>query len=315
MERHSYLSDNFIVNPTWELTPQIFISPFSAQDLTIDDSKQIVPISVVKEYLDNRFGNYTFSLKGRQAIYDVLLNYSLKPDDVVTIYTTSDNFYISRCVTDAIERVCKWSRKIEDKTRLIFVNHEFGYPYLNMASIASLGFPIIEDRAHTFFTDDNLNEIGKWADYVIYSLPKAFPIQIGAIITSNKHSLCANYCGSIEKYIFEKLSHCIVDIEGIIKARLHNYHFFEDSLKKFGIQPFFKLERGVVPGVFLFKWHPSIDYPKLKNFMQINGIESSVFYGEHAFYIPCHQNFTQGQCEYIVALINYFYEYQHDKDF
>lgn len=309
----SDLTNKYIVNPTWELTPQILISPFSAQNLT-DDGKD-APNSLAKDYLEKRFGNYALSIKGREAIYEVLQNYSLEPDDVVTIYTTSDNFYVSRCITDAIERVCKWSRKIEDKTRVIFVNHEFGYPCHEMDSIASLGLPIIEDRAHTFLTDDNMHEMGKYADYVIYSLPKAFPFQIGAVITSEKYPLQTNYSGLTEKYILGKMSRYVNEIEQIIEKRLHNYHYFVDALKELGIQPFFELEKGVVPGVFLFKWHSSIDFPKLKEFMQANGIESSVFYGEPAFYIPCHQNLTPGQCEYIVTLINYFNEHRNDKDF
>lgn len=309
----SDLSNKYIVNPTWELTPQIFISPFSAQNLEEDDGLSSIPQA--KAYLDKRFGNYSLSLKGRQAIYEVLLNYSLEPDDVVTIYTTSDNFYISRCVTDAIERVCKWSRKIEDRTRLIFVNHEFGYPCQKMASIASLGYPIIEDRAHTFLTDDNLHEMGKYADYVIYSLPKALPFQIGAVITSEKYPLHTKFNGPAENYILGKLSHYVDEIDVIKKQRLHNYHFFENNLRELGAQPFFELEEGVVPGVFLFKWDTSIDYPKLKEFMQANGIESSVFYGAPAFYIPCHQSLTSGQCEYILLLIKYYYDHQDDKDF
>ena len=45
----SDLTNKYIVNPTWELTPQILISPFSAQNLT-DDGKD-APIYLAKDYL------------------------------------------------------------------------------------------------------------------------------------------------------------------------------------------------------------------------------------------------------------------------
>ncbi len=48
----------------------------------------------------------------------------LPPDDVVTILTTSGNFYISSCVTAEIEKFCKWDREITDQTKVIFVNHK-----------------------------------------------------------------------------------------------------------------------------------------------------------------------------------------------
>ena len=50
------------------------------------------------------------------------------------------------------------------------------------------------------------------------------------------------------------------------------------------------------------------EYPALKEFMQRNGVESSVFYGQNAFYIPIHQNLDQNQLNYMVALLNCFYD-------
>lgn len=302
----------YVINPSWELTPQILISPFSESNITQFDSKTACDNSLGKEYLDDRFGNYKLAHKGRTAISEVLRHYDLKPDDVVTIFTTSGNFYISSCVTKSIEKICKWSRKIEPQTKVVFVNHEFGYLYYDMKAVAGLGYPIIEDCAHTFFTDGTKGKVGQYSDFVIYSLPKALPMQIGSVITSNKYQLIEDTNEVETNYILCKLSQYVLSIESCAKKRLQVYHFFEHELKPLGIAPFFKFEEGIVPGVFLFRWNEDIDYPKLKVFMQANGIESSVFYGEPAFYIPCNQNLTDDQCGYIVALLKYYYEHQND---
>lgn len=145
------LYSGYVINPTWELTPRIFISPFSSSEISALDENLYIKISTGKSYLDESFGNYCLAPKGRLAIEKVLSNYHLENNDVVTILTTSANFYISSCVTSVIERFCKWSRKIEKNTKLVFVNHEFGYPYKGLKAVADLGFPIVEDCAHTFF--------------------------------------------------------------------------------------------------------------------------------------------------------------------
>ncbi|RHJ47618.1 DegT/DnrJ/EryC1/StrS family aminotransferase [Bacteroides sp. AM10-21B] len=306
------LYSGYVINPTWELTPRIFISPFSSSEISALDENLYIKISTGKSYLDESFGNYCLAPKGRLAIEKVLSNYHLENNDVVTILTTSANFYISSCVTSVIERFCKWSRKIEKNTKLVFVNHEFGYPYKGLKAVADLGFPIVEDCAHTFFSDGSKAEIGKYSDFVIYSFPKALPMQLGAAITSNRFPLEADANEMYAKYIFSKLSDLIPKIEDIKEKRLCVYKRFEEGLRPLGIRPYFELEDGVIPGVFLFKWNDHINYPKLKEFMQSNGIESSVFYGQHAFYIPCHQNLSYDQCGYIMALLKYFSEYYND---
>jgi hypothetical protein len=77
-------------------------------------------------------------------------------------------------------------------------------------------------------------------------------------------------------------------------------------LKPLGIQPFFKLEKGTVPGVFLFRWRDDINYPRLKEYMQANGVESSVFYGENAFFIPLNHALKTYQLDYMITLLKHF---------
>lgn len=96
--------------------------------------------------------------------------------------------------------------------------------------------------------------------------------------------------------------------EVIIEKRLWNYNYLKEQLMPIGISPFFDLEEGVVPGVFLFSWRDDIDYPKLKEFMQRNGVESSVFYGKNAYFIPMHHNLAKNELDYMIDLLRYYNE-------
>ena len=103
------------------------------------------------------------------------------------------------------------------------------------------------------------------------------------------------YCGQKEKNV-------------IIEKRLQNYDYLCKALAPLGIAPFFELTDGVVPGTFLFTWRNDIDYPNLKEFMQRNGVESSVFYGKNAFFIPMHHNLEKTELDYMINLLKYYYE-------
>lgn len=296
---------NYIINPSVELTPTIRISPFNTENILTPKCNDE---NIAKEYLDSRYSNYTITAKGRDAIDLALSYYHLTKSDVVSIVTTSDNFYISSCVTKCIEKYCFWSRVISEKTKVIFVNHEFGYPCQKLHNLKKYGLPIIEDCAHSFMSVDETSSIGEIGDFVIYSLPKFFPMQIGGLLVSNKDDITKQHTNqTVEKYVLNNLSSYIPILDSICSSRLNNYKYLESQLASLGIQPYFPLKCNIYPGVFLFKWKANIDYPLLKEFMQRNGIESSVFYGQNAFFIPVHHNLSQSHLDYMVTLLNYFH--------
>lgn len=72
------LYSGYVINPTWELTPHVLISPFSSSEISALDEKLDIKISAGKSYLDESFGNYSLVPKGRLAIEKVLSNYHLK---------------------------------------------------------------------------------------------------------------------------------------------------------------------------------------------------------------------------------------------
>lgn len=304
------VSNGFVINPYFELLPDYKISPFATIDLI--NNRSLPESKLCDVYFKSRFQGMSslFTVSGKQAINYALSYYDLTPNDCVTILTTSGNFYISSCVTSEIEKYCKWSRVIQKNTRVIFVNHEFGYPFLDLKKIQEYNLPIIEDCAHSFFSIDEENLIGTVGDFVIYSFPKIFPIQLGALLLFKPLIRIKNYKAidiAILEYIKKVVSYYIPFEQKIKQKRQLNYYLLTQKMKVFGFQEYFKFNDKIVPGVFMFKVNDDkIDLPKLKKYFYAHGVQCSVFYGTNSFFIPCHQNLVEEDLDYFTSIISSF---------
>jgi hypothetical protein len=298
----------FVLNPDPYLLPCYRISPFTTKDLHTNNA--FPNSNSLDDYLDARFKglDYIYTADGKRAINIALQQYDLKPDDVVTIFTTSGNFYISGCVTKEIEKFCRWSRKMEEHTKLIFINHEFGYPYQRISELRKYNLPIIEDCAHSFFSTNADDSVGNTGDFVIYSFPKMFPVQAGGLLTSKKHvANVETINGDLQQHLKNVLSYYIEKKDTIIHQRLINYRYLASSLAGEDFEERFDLKEGIVPGVFMFRVkNNNIDLPKLKEHFYAHGIQCSVFYGEPSFFIPVHQNLSTTDLDYFTEVIQFY---------
>jgi hypothetical protein len=238
---------------------------------------------------------------------DMILNsLSLNPNDEVWIVTTSGNSYISGCVTRTIEKYCRWSRHQNAATAVILVNHEFGFVYRDLEALKAFGLPIIEDAAYSMYSQWNGVQPGIVGDYAIFSMAKMFPMQAGGLLFSSKEIGFNNNLSQEElKYYQACFGFYYQYKEQIIKARLEVYQQMSAAFSSAGFLPRFEPEKGEVPGAFLFKAE-GYDLEGLKHFLQAEGVECSVFYGEEAFYLPCHQNMTRGHIDYLLTLVKDF---------
>ncbi len=300
----------FVLNPDPYLLPAYRISPFQTKDIELNN--QLQHSDAIDDYFKKRFNerSFTYTSNGRAAINIALQQYNLQPADMVTILTSSGNFYISSCVTKEIEKFCSWSREIQGNTKLIFVNHEFGYPFKNMEALKQYQLPIIEDCCHSFFSKDDNTAIGITGDFAIYSFPKMFPIQIGGLLTIKNANLKTGDEKLDEtqlRYIKNVLSYHIEQQAFTKTKRIENYNYLKAQLAKLGFEERFKLEKSVVPGVFLFTIKKeSIDLPQFKNYLYAQGIQCSVFYGERSFFIPVHQNLSKPDLDYFINAISFY---------
>ena len=303
------IHNQFIINPERFRIPQYAISPFSTEwvgkNYNILQSDQPVDRDLLTQY----FGNSLYLKNGRSALYHALSQYALSENDEVYIITTSGNRYISGCVTAEIEKFCKWSRQLSEKTKVILINHEFGTVYRAMDEVLKLNIPIIEDRAMSLFSTDDNRQTGNYGDFTIFSLPKFFPLQTGGILKINTPDYRQNtYDADAEWSIWlqKLLSFYLKDTETIKQLRKHNHALFEQHLSPLGFKSRFNYSHSETPSVYMFSTPPSVDLDGLKVFLQQNGVESSVFYGENAFFVPVHQHLKEEDILFIVTLINYF---------
>lgn len=305
------LQNDFVINAPVYLLPSYRISPFRTTDICKNKNVEKVNNTYPEEYLLSRFlgKKALITHNGRSALGTSLSMLELNKDDVVTIFTTTNKFYISGCVTSEIEKYCQWSRKIERNTKAILVNHEFGFSSQKMKEYASLGFPIIEDFAHSFISDSEDGDAGYYADFLIFSFSKYFPIQIGgALLYNQKYHVSSYKKENINSYINNVISNHIESISNIKLKRLKNYNYYTKLFSKLSLSPYFIMYKNDCPGVFCFEVPKEIDLVKMKIFINSNGIESSIFYGENAYFLPCHQNLKECDIEYIYNIVKYFLE-------
>lgn len=301
--------DGFVLNPETYWQPAFRISPFCTAGL--GRNRLLLSTPVDEDLLSAYLGKqYHICSNGKEAIAKALAFYNLVPEDEVWILTTSGNTYISSCVTDVIEARCRWARKQSDKTKLIFVNHEFGFCYPNITDLKKYGLPIIEDRALSFASLDDKAETGTIGDFVIYSLPKFFPINIGGVLQQN---IPGTYVESLhrntplENYLKPLLSAYLPQVSGIRRQRQQHYYYLANRFMALGFTPYFQPTAGEAPGVFMFNTQ-NTDLAGLKIFVQANGVEASVFYGAEAFFIPVHQGLTVQDLDFFFTLVKHYVE-------
>lgn len=239
------------------------------------------------------------------ALDIVLTQLSLKSDDEVWIETTSNNKYISGCVTRTIEKHCKWSRRQGPKTAAVLVNHEFGHVYPKVGQLKKLGYPIIEDAAYSMFSGSDEGLVGSVGDYAVYSLAKMFPMQCGGILVDKSGTLASDVQADFASFLKCNYRFYIPQRANIVDTRVQNHCLLADKLAKFGFKPRFEANQHEVPGAFVFTAH-GFDLEGMKRFLLAQGIECTVFYGEEAFVLPCHQSLGNEYFDCFVSLINYF---------
>ena len=298
------------MNPDEFYSPSYRISPFRTSDIV--KNLALPPSTDVIKTLDNRFQGrkWCYTKSGKEGIALALEALDLNRDDCITIITTSDNIYISRCVTREIEKVCDWSREIQSNTKALFVNHEFGYPFRDLQYLKRYNLPIIEDACHSYLANTDMHDMGLVGDFIIFSLPKVYAIQIGGILSySTNYNIksCVEFGSGIADYLSSVLSFYQDDLELIKLTRLQNYHGLADRFAKLDCRPRFKLLKYDVPGVFLFSVPEGVDLDRMKEHGWRHGIECSVFYGEKAFFIPVHQHLKETDLDYFYAVFSNFF--------
>lgn len=288
---------------TFFLSPVYRISPFETSDYakTIQYISQAHLDKSKCEPIKNDYNEY-YTGSGREAIQLYLKNLQLKKEDEVAIITTTSSYYVSACVTSTIEKICKWARKITNKTKCIIIIHEFGKFYPHIKELYKYNIPILEDFAHSFSALYYTDVIQ--GDAAIFSLSKFLPLNGGGLLLSKEALKVKN--NENYHFLYQKYRE---DIFNFFKKRKVVENHYINELAKLDISPYFNYDKNESPGAFVFRIDKSLDYlQNMKIYLQSNFIECSVFYKNKAFFLPCHHKLEVEDVKYITNLIKEYIE-------
>lgn len=305
----------FVINPDLYSAPSYRIGAFITSSVARNALLYDKWASVAIDYFNHRFGkdNWIMTKNGREAIAIALRTLNLQYDRKVTILTPSNNFYISSCVTETIEMFSQWNRVESSDTGAYFVNHEFGYLYSDMENLVKEGRPVIEDCCTTFFSQNSSGNIGKLGDYAIYSFPKFFGIQIGGLLVGERVKDNTDFRDKIflssieQEYILKVVGYELSQVNELLERRRHIFEYASNLFQDIGFSLRFSHQEGIVPSLLLLNNHGIInDLQAHKEFLYKHGIQNSVFYGEDAFFLPCHQHLTEQDMDYFQFVVKNF---------
>lgn len=303
-------SQSFISKHIDNNHPAFLIIPFRIEDIYINaELNRKYNFDLQRKFQERYPSKYiTITSSARKAL-ELVLHQKSGNNQEICIQTTSDNFYISGCVTKTIEQKGSWHRSRKDKYDILLVNHEFGYAD-NRALLFKEDF-WIEDCAFSFNSRySNGIRCGALAPYSLFSLSKFFPIQAGGVLVSNKPMESnedvdtLNYINNVVGYYFDK-------IEQWSEARRLMYQYYCKVFNQIGCQGYFPTTHNDVPGVFLFRTPENMDLVALKEYYWKRGIQCSVFYREQAFYLPLNQFTEEWHVDYFADLfVNFTKSYE-----
>lgn len=294
------------------LIPKYRISPYDTTYIKTNYSLLRTRKQVDNEYnFENGYlgKNLIITESGKSAIKLAIESYDLNKNDYITILTTSGNSYISGCVTKTIEEYCKWDRKISNQTKLLFIIHEFGFPFDFPDTVINSGIPIIEDCAYSFYSQNKEASVGEIGDFAIFSLPKIFPVHYGGLLKVNKKDTHIskfkdlNLNNNDYKFLYNVVTQYSKYKLQIINKRSQNYHHLINKLGE-NYKPRFEITNLVCPGALVFETPEIYNLDKLKKLLQEYGVECTVFYGEQTFILPIHQNLDEIDLDYISSLFH-----------
>ncbi len=128
--------------------------------------------------------------RARWLFSAVLASLDLARTDEIAILTTSNDVYVSICVSVPAFNFCRISRVVTDATKIVVVVHEFGYAFPDIAAQAAdwraRGMVIIEDCAHVVGLLVDGKPVGSFGDFSFFSLSKILPTPVGGLLRTRR---------------------------------------------------------------------------------------------------------------------------------
>lgn len=282
--------------------PVIRFSPFRS----FDDLEH--PVYKLKD-------DMTFVPRASYGLFALLKHLGLGSEDTVSIMKTFHTSpFISGCVTQQIEKVCKWelSDDAGAPQKTILVIHEFGVPFPKeiIENLIHRGHTVIEDCAW------RTERVSPESQYAIYSAQKMFNINYGGIIEGvhiEDDELWQIGClDTIKREKFSKE----VSLDCDPAKRVYNWELYNKFAKEFGIVPAWNkmFEAHITTG----SWIPTVYMQEIRTLemardlrerLEKFGIQAGIYWGTQMpiIYLPIHQNMSAKEVEYMFAVVAGYY--------
>jgi dTDP-4-amino-4,6-dideoxygalactose transaminase len=270
----------------------------------LDDFKK--GIDSAARNLKDFFGrSYLITPSGRYGITAIINSLQLKPEDEIYITTSSESAYVTSCVTCTIFNSCKPSRVLTDKTKVIFIIHEFGIP--NSKTIELIDYAedkdiiVIEDCAHTFDSKIEDRRVGTMGDYAIYSLTKIFPLSEGGVITGPDIETIKpqDYNRLKMQLLEEKLNEYLPLLDKFSQRRVEHFIYLQNKFRDILMKPVYEIEKNITPYFFPLDTH-DCNPELIKDELEKRYIECGVWWGKNALLLPNHPLLTLSDLDYMV---------------
>jgi len=295
-----------LINPDRYLRPVVHMSPFSGKHFYEAPPHSIDKNSILARCSEILLGApYTISItrNGREALHHALAATVRSKENIVSIITPSNCGYVSSCVTGEIEKFCRWKFGFEEKASIVILVHEFGRYVETPAYYHENKIPVIEDCAYAMIDRRFADHYGQQGDFIVYSLPKALPLQYGGLLV-NKNDYTvrdSNLSEAGKAFILYQLKHHIENLYDSNKARTVVYERMQKLAAVLGIKEAYSPGPKDLAHSFIAHLESSHDPAAIKAHMNDVGIESSVFYGGNGYFIPCHQNLGPAEINYCLT--------------
>ena len=266
-------------------------------------NKEILNLLSTK-LINDRFGEWTMTSSGKEAIQNALIKIGVNKETIIGIKTSTENGYVSSCITKIISKFCNYHIDTEKNCDIYFIVHNFGRPFRKWENL-NTDKKIIEDCCYAFSEQKSFASRG---DYVIWSLPKAFNVPKGGLLFANgginkifnfSNTLDTNSIKYLKKFLLEYLQ----EIDLVFKNRLKSYEKISYKFSLSGIQERFKCDMYSFPAAYIFDMSFIEEKETFKSYINSKGIESSIFYGSNCYFLPCHQNLSDIEIDYVIKII------------
>lgn len=244
----------------------------------------------------------TLTANGRAAIEAVIGYLKLQREDEVFVTTTFDLPNVSSCVTSTIFNHCKPSRVLTEKSKAIFVIHEFGVPHRNTPQLRELadqrGIPLIEDCAHTIDSYRDDWQVGYFGDFVIVSFSKIFPVPCGGVLLGQEIPYVLS--DREEQTLIPNLalaSETLGQWSGHARRRREIFQAYADA----GLPSYYEMDDSITPWFFPIE---TALWEDVQSTAHQQSIDCGRWHGSNMVVLPCHQYLSDIDVQRVVDVVS-----------